>query len=253
VRPDGPKCFILAAERTGQKDYIQRSFSDILQLNCPNLTKPEALDLASKLRAVAKLGRFAGLTDQQLAERFTNVGPKGWGGQLLAILLKVVPGGNFLQRLSSEWRSLADDSVRAFYGCVCLAAAGESPIKSAIAFRAIAPYDAHQIFGKMHGLVTWFDVEWLRPRHRVIAESTVSHCMTSSEVFDIALRLSGALAPYVSRNAIMNRTPRLARRLMDADGIVVPRLGRRAEEWFALLSGIGAGTAAIGSSVPWSL
>jgi len=61
--------------------------------------------------------------------------------------------------------------------------------------------------------------------------------MTAREVFDISLRLSGALAPYVSRNAIMNRTPeaRLARRLMDADGIVVPRLGRDAEEWFALL------------------
>lgn len=236
----GPRCFILAAERSGQKDYIQRSFSNILQVSfepVPNLTKPEALDLASKLRAVAKLGRFAGLTDQQLADRFTKIGPAGWGGQLLAILLEVVPGGSFLQRLSSEWRSLGDDSVKAFYGCVCLAAAGEAPIKSAIAFRAIAPYDAHQVFERMRGLVTWFDVEWLRPRHRVIAESTISHCMSSSEVFDIALRLSGALAPYVSRNAIMNRTPeaRLARRLMDADGIVVPKLGRRAEEWFALL------------------
>lgn len=240
----GPRCFIVAAERTGQKNYIQQNFSNILPLNfetIPNLTKPEALDLASKLRSAAKLGRFAGQTDQQLAVRFAGTNPTDWGGQLLAILLEVVPGGKFLQRLSTEWQSLGDDAVKTFYGCVCLAAAGEAPIKSAIAFRAIAPYDAHEVFkkfaGPMRGLVTWFDVEWLRPRHRVIAEVTVSHCMTSSEVFDISLRLSGALAPYVSRNAIMNRTPeaRLARRLMDADGIVVPRLRRHAEEWFALL------------------
>jgi len=124
---------------------------------------------------------------------------------------------------------------------VCLAAASEAPIKSSIAFRAIAPYDAHEVFAKfagpMRGLITWFDVEWLRPRHRVIAEATVRHCMTPSEVFDISMRLGGALAPYVSRNAIMNRTPeaRLARRLMDADGIVVPKLHQHAEEWFGLL------------------
>ena len=240
----GPRCFILAAERSGQKSYIQRSFSDVLLLNfepIPNLTKPEALDLASKLRSAAKLGRFAGHTDQELADRFIGTTPTDWGGQLIAILLDVVPGGKFLERLSSEWQSLGDDALKTFYGCVCLAAAGEAPIKSAIAFRAIAPYDAREVFekfaGKMRGLVTWFDVEWLRPRHRVIAEATVRHCMSSSEVFDISLRLGAALAPYVSRNAIMNRTPeaKLARRLMDADGMVVSRLRRNAEEWFGLL------------------
>lgn len=240
----GPRCFILSAERSGQRTYIERNLSSILPLHfvsTPELTKPEALDLASKLRSVAKLGRFAGRTDQQLADHFTGTRPTDWGGQLLTILLEVVPGGKFLQRLASEWESLGDDAVKTFYGCVCLAAAGEAPIKSAIAFRAIAPYDAHQVFakfaGSMRGLVTWFDVEWLRPRHRIIAEATVRRCMTAREVFDISLRLSGALAPYVSRHAIMNRTPeaRLARRLMDADGIVVPRLGRQAEEWFALL------------------
>ena len=240
----GPRCFILAAERSGQRVYIERNFANVLPLNfepIPSLSKPEALDLVSKLRSVAKLGKFAGNTDQQLADRFTGTGSQDWGGQLLAILLEVVPGANFLGRLSSEWQSLADDAVKTFYGCVCLGAAGEAPIKSAIAFRAIAPYDARLVFekfaGSMRGLVNWFDVEWLRPRHRVIAEATVRNCMTPAEIFDVSLRLSGALAPYVSRNAIMNRTPeaRLARRLMDADGMVVPRLGQDAERWFALL------------------
>jgi hypothetical protein len=242
--PTGPRCFIAAAERSGQKDYIQRSFSGVLPLkfeSVPNLTKSEALDLAAKLRSAAKLGRFAGHTDQQLADRFTGTKPADWAGQLLAILLEVVPGGKFLERLSGEWKSLEDHPAKLFYGCVCLAAASDAPIKSSIAFRAIAPCDAHEVFarfaGPMRGLITWFDVEWLRPRHRVIAEATVRHCMSSSEVFDISLRLGGALAPYVSRNAIMNRTPeaRLARRLMDADGVVVPMLRREAEGWFGLL------------------
>lgn len=238
---NGPRCFILAAERSGQRSYIERSFADVLKLHfesVPNLTKPEALDLVSKLRSAAKLGHFAGLTDERLADRFTGTTPADWAGQLLTILLQVVPGGeNFITRLASEWRSLADDSVKTFYGCVCLGAAGEAPIKSALAFRAIAPYDAKQVFEGLHGLVTWFDNEWLRPRHRTIAEAVIRHCMTPTEIFDISLRLSGALAPYVSRNAIMNRTPeaRLARRLMDADGIVVPKLGNNAEQWFAAL------------------
>lgn len=240
----GPRCFIIAAERSGQKEYIERNFADVLPLSfeaVPSLTAPEALELAAKLRAAAKLGRFAGYTDKQLADRFVGTSRVDWAGQLLAILLEVVPGGKFLDRLSTEWASLKSGPAKAFYGCVCLAAASEAPIRSSIAFRAIAPYDAHEVFatfaGPMRGLIKWFDVEWLRPRHRVIAEATVSHCMTPQEVFDISLRLGGALAPYVSRNAIMNRTPeaKLARRLMDADGLVVPRLGREAGEWFSLL------------------
>ena len=238
----GPRCLILGGDRSGQESYIRRNLTDVAPLNfepTSNLTIPEALDLASKLRSVAKLGRFAGLTDQQLSERFAGTHAAEWGGQLLAILLEVVPGGRFSERLLSEWQSLPNDIDKRFYGCVCLAAACGAPIKSAIAFRAIAPHDAREVFhrlaGAAHGLIAWLDMEWLRPQHRV--EATVRDCMTSSELFDISLRLSSALAPYVSRNAIMNRTleARLARRLMDADGIVVPRLKREAATWFGLL------------------
>ena len=242
---NGPRCLLLAAERSAQKVYVEQNLSDVVPLEfqpIPGLKMSEALDLATKLRLAAKLGRFAGLTDRQLADRFTGARPSDWGGQLLVILLQVVPGGGtFRERLANEWKSIPDDIAKTFYGCVCLAAACEVPVKSAIAFRAIAPHDASEVFdkvaGAMRGLISWFDGEWLRPRHRVIAETTVRHCMSSSQVFDISLRLSSALAPYVSRHAIMNRTPeaRLARRLMDADGLVVPRLRQDAERWFELL------------------
>lgn len=241
---NAPRCLILGAERSRQKDHIQNNLEGITKstfVAIPHLSKSEALDLATKLRSAAKLGRFSGRSDQQLSEQFAGTSQSSWAGQLLTILLQVVPGGKFLDRLTSEWTGLGDETSKIFYGCVCLAAAGESPLRSAVAFRAIAPHDGKEVFkkfsGPMRGLITWFDLEWLRPRHRVIAEATVRKCMSASEIFDISLRLGGALAPYVSRSTVMNRTPeaRLARRIMDADGIVVPRLKKQAESWFQLL------------------
>jgi len=59
--------------------------------------------------------------------------------------------------------------------------------------------------------------------------------MDPNELFQISHRLALALSPYVSRDAIMKRTPeaRLARQLMDTDGVVIPVLGGKAEAWFA--------------------
>jgi hypothetical protein len=51
-----------------------------------------------------------------------------------------------------------------------------------------------------------------------------------------ALKLALGLAPYVNRTAVMKRTPeaRLARRLLDADKVVKPHLGARADELYEL-------------------
>jgi hypothetical protein len=206
------------------------------------LLPKEALELEGKLRAAAKLGRFAGRTSAELVQQFLTTSGTGWGGQLLVILLQVVPGGIFSDRLVTEWKSLEDEDARIFYGTICIAAACGVPIRSPVVFRALHGSDTRRIFselfsGSMRALVEWFGQEFVRPRHRVIGEETVRMCMDRDELFQISYRLALALSPYVSRDAIMKRTPeaRLARELMDMDGVVIPALGDEVEAWFATL------------------
>jgi hypothetical protein len=88
--------------------------------------------------------------------------------------------------------------------------------------------------GPLASLVNWFDREYLRPRHRVIAERTVARCISREELEDVSRRLAIALAPYVSPFSFKRRTSeaRLARELMDADGPILGRIGPHADKWF---------------------
>ncbi len=238
-------CFLLSATRSARRRFVETNLRDILKPRFEPIRRlllPEALELAEKLRAAAKLGRFAGRTSAELAQQFITTRGAGWGGQLLVILLQVVPGGIFSARLASEWESLGDEDVKIFYGTICIAAACGVPIRSPVVFRAVQGSDTKRIFselstGSMRELVEWFDQEFVRPRHRVIGEETVRKCMDRDELFHISYRLALALSPYVSRDTIMKRTPeaRLARELMDMDGVVIPVLGNKAEDWFAAL------------------
>lgn len=238
------RCIVLCAVRSGRRRFFEQNLSDLLdprfELVSP-LTSAEASELADKLRAAAKLGRFAGWTEAQLVAQFTSTKPSGWGGQILTILLQVVTGGVLHERLRTEWKSLQSDDIKAFYGAICIAAACGVPVRLGVAFRTISQTTdsktalSELTTGSMRGLVELFRVEFARPRHRVVAEETVHRCMDRNELFHIAGRLTLALAPYVNRQTIIARTPEalLARQLMDTDGPVVPVLADRAEEWFA--------------------
>jgi hypothetical protein len=238
---DRGRCLILGAVRSGQKGFLERNLAEIIEprfFTIPTLSPGEALDLVTKLRGAAKLGPQAGKTDAVLVQRFVGTKDTEWGGQLLAILLEVVPGGKFVDRLRSEWDALPDDTLKWLYGIACLAAACGAPVRSALAFKAAGAAGTRllsDIFtGALRGLISWSNREYLLPRHRVVGEQTVLKCMNREELYQASLRLAVAIAPYVSRKAIMNRTPeaQLARRLMDADGVVIPGLGSRAAAWF---------------------
>lgn len=241
------RCFVLGAERSTRRKQVESRMSGLPRIafrTVPPLTTDEALDLAGKLRLAAKLGELAGTTDAALAARFTGTRETGWAGQLLAILLDVVPGGRFADRLASEWRAIPDEATRAFYGIVCMASACGVPVRSAIALRALSVLGLQSggsIFsaistGALRGLVVWSG-ENVKPRHRVIAEATLNECVDGDVAFRFAHGLAIALAPYVSRKTIISKSgeARLAPQLMDADGAVVPLLGNRADEWFQLL------------------
>jgi hypothetical protein len=235
-------CHVLGAVRAGDRDRFDRNVRDLLEPHFEGVSEMsplETLELARKLRGAAKLGRLAGETDATLAQRFAGTTGTEWGGQLLVVLLQVVPGGTFREDLKKEWATLPGGVSRKFYGVVCLASACGVGVRSAVVFRTLGGADASEVMrevftGSMRGLTRWEDREYVRTRHRVVAEQTVQHCIEGAEIFEYALSLATALAPYVSRHTIMNRAPeaRLARRLMDADGLVVPRLEARAEEWF---------------------
>ena len=174
------RCLLLGATRSGSRHRVESSLLELLEPRFEpigRLVFAEAHELEARLRAAAKLGRFAGRTAAELAQQFVSTKDSGWGGQLLAILMEVVPGGVFSERLVSEWRSLRDESVRTLYGAICIAASCGVPIRSAVALRSVENTDT-QIFseffvGSMRALVEWFDREFVRPRHRVIGEETV--------------------------------------------------------------------------------
>jgi hypothetical protein len=205
----------------------------------PLLTRQEATDLAFKLRAAAKLGKFAGLTDDMLAKKFIRQHDADWGGQsVLVILLELVPGGRFIDKLKSEWNSIPPDTRRICYGIVCLSTAAGLPLSGAVLLRAVgapislSPEDPEA--APLHGSIVRTRGDAYKARHRVIAEHLLRDCMSRAEVHDASSRLMRALAPYVSRRTIMQRTDeaRAVRALMDADGIFVPLLGAEAEKWF---------------------
>jgi hypothetical protein len=240
------RCFLLCAVRSGRRSAVEQNLYGIVNLEFDKvvaLTLLEASDLAIKLRAHSKLGRYAGFTEAQLATKFTSTEASGWAGQILTILLQVVPGETLHERLQSEWNSLANGDAKALYGAVCIAAACGTPVRLGAAYRAISDTTEKRTViselesGTLRGLVEVYQYEFVRPRHRVIGEQMLQHCMTLDEIFDISRRLTLALAPYVNRQTIMARTPetRLARLLMDSDGCLVPALKNRALEWFAHL------------------
>jgi hypothetical protein len=243
---DAGRCFLLCAVRSGRRSAVEQNLYGVANLEFDKvgaLTFPEASDLAIKLRAHSKLGRYAGFTEAQLAGIFTSTEASGWAGQILTILLQVVPGETLHERLQSEWNSLASGDAKTLYGAICIAAACGTPVRLGAAYRTISDTTEKKAViselgsGALRGLIEVYQREFVRPRHRVIGEQTMQHCMTLDEIFEISCRLTLALAPYVNRQTIMARTPetRLARLLMDTDGDLVPALKDRSLEWFAQL------------------
>jgi hypothetical protein len=237
----GGRCAVLGAERSGRASRVLNELGDLLQpIVHPMLPlqESEAADLAANLRRAAKLGRYVATRDEALARIFVGTGPRDWAGQLLVILLEVVPGVRLHDRLRTEWGGLSEIGCQ-FYGSVCLAAAAGVPIRSAVVFAALRAPRVSEVFeevfrGEMRGLVRWNDREYILPRHRVIGDETVSRFMTRDQVFSVSLNLALAVAPYVSKDSIRRKAPetRLAGALMDCDGLIVPKLGERAEEWY---------------------
>jgi SIR2-like protein len=240
------RCFILGIERRSSEHLIRERLREQAPvfMTVPRLIRPEAEDLARKLRAVAKLGKYSGKSEVELADLFVGTDERAWGGQLLVILLEVTQERKLAERLAGEWRDLPGDA-RAFYGAICIASACGFPLRSARAFATVefgsaSEFGSAVIDGALKGLIRWESVSgeyYIKPRHRVVAEEVVQAIMSESEVFEVSRSLAAALAPFVNRRTIMSGSPdsRLMRQLMDEDGAIVPRFRARAEDWFGTL------------------
>jgi len=80
-----------------------------------------------------------------------------------------------------------------------------TPVRLGAAYRAISDTTEKRTViselesGTLRGLVEVYQYEFVRPRHRVIGEQMLQHCMTLDEIFNISRQLTLALAPYVNR------------------------------------------------------
>jgi hypothetical protein len=237
----GARLILLGTTRTSRTKNIISSlsgFCNITQLTIAPLTLEESRDLARKLRNVAKLGTYAGKSDTELAGLFTQKSREKFKGHMFSILADIVPGSILSDRLQTTWTELPDDDFRRFVGVLAMSTAAGYPLRSSIALAASKIKDSTKIFtsigvGHLKGIIHWKG-ESLYLGHRVVAEKLITSILTAEDIFKFSSSLAISVAPFINRDTIIKRTVEngIAKFLMDADGMVIPRLGQRGEDWF---------------------
>ncbi len=213
-------------------------YSQVLVIPMQTLNRDECGDLAKKLRKVAKLGSYSGKSDSELAVTFNNKLNDRFHGHLFSILADIVPGSILSDRLQSAWEELPDEDFKRFVGVLTMSTAAGYPLRSSIALAASRVKDSTKIFtnigtGYLKGMVYWRG-ESLYLTHRVVAEKMITSILKEEEIYRFSSSLAISIAPYINRDTIIKRTSEngIAKFLMNADGMVIPRLGSRGEAWF---------------------
>ena len=230
--------YFVGAERTSRMDRVRAAFVGLPKYSVPQmkpLNTAESIQLVKALRGRGLLGHTAKYSDQELARRAE-------GNDLLVALCEIASGKWRLSEiLESEWDNIKDQNMRRLLAMVSIAYSFEIPVKLGVVQGQLRE-DVGKIrkafgSGVLSGIVVGvgFQGEYLRVKHRIIAEHYVSEIIGDDMLFDCYVMLSNGISKYVNRATIRNRTmeARLAAKLMDYDPSVRQRLKDRVGEFYS--------------------
>lgn len=198
-------------------------------------------DIDLLLTVLERERRLGKLTRRSAKER-RNYFQRDARRQLLPGMAELEGAKGFRTRLMDEYNSdIRSDVLRDVYALTCMSYALGYPLPLGIVCVA-AGISARKLSqelsegAQLAGIVRT-ERRGLRPRHRVVASIILERALNRKHRFRLSQDLAKALAPYITIDAIRQRTLpyRVARELMDAD-MVWAWMGKRlARDWYAQL------------------
>ncbi|MBD9535585.1 hypothetical protein IB227_06995 [Stenotrophomonas sp. STM01] len=240
-KKSGVQCLLVVAERSRRSAILQVDLSEFLieEFDMGPVLRTDALAVAQKRRAAARMGDATGWSDQQ----FWRYIERDCAGDLFMGLSGLEKARGFYGRLDREWSTMArgmkDSHVSAMKAVTTVNRFGYSlPISVVLDIAGVSSVNEICVCDEGDDEVVVLDSRGYRFRHRMFAEHVFRAHLSPSDKYDLSLRVAKSLAPLVSSASMKRRTypVLILRQLMDKDGVMaVSSTVDRARKWYAEL------------------
>jgi hypothetical protein len=235
------KLVVLAAERIYRREYLDLVLADkpYIKRKLFDLTKSELLQLIELFRRYGLVGATEGVHYPQVfAEKLR-------GDAIAVAVCRILNDFKPLEKIVDSLWDATPQGHRLPYLC------------TALSVHCHASGLRYSILQKIAGQTTPLDGlfnndvplgftdnlennEFVLPMNAIYADKVLQRALVNDQesLFNAFIQIASGLAPYVNRKAAKMKTPeaRLAGRLLDADKIVKPMLGPRADEFYEICS-----------------
>ena len=218
----GVTMVVLGSERASRRSRLYSNLPpEVLErdglFDVKPLTDGDIRLLLNKLRSARRLGRISGLSRREQEDYFKRDARR----QLIEGMARLESGRGFIDRLTTQYRSISDPALRSAYGIASIVNVfGYAiPIPVLCASAGIST-DSLLAACRPEGQLTEV-IELLgaraRPRHRRLASLVVDDVLSASDRYELSHVVAANLAPYVTRRTISQRTlhHRIVRELMN--------------------------------------
>jgi hypothetical protein len=191
-------------------------------------------ELVGKLTDARRLGRISGESRRTQEDYFR----RDSGRELVEGMARLESGSGFIERLTRQYTGIEDSAHKAAYGIACIAYAFGHAIPISVLCSATGLSTERFIeavaLDKPLGEVLQLQGTKTRPRHRRLASLVVESVLNVDDRYQLSQVLAKNLAPYVTRETILQRTLpyRLARQLMNARVLIDWLDPRSIERWY---------------------
>ena len=230
------KLVVLAAERTYRKEYLDLVLGDELGMERSfyPFNRTERTHLIELFRDYGLIGVKEGVYDPK---SFAN---KLEGDSVAIAVCRILNDFRPLEKIVDSLWDATSEKDRHVYICAALAMhCHASGLRYSILQNIAGQTVLNNLFNNTIPLGLAENPEnddFVIPLNAIYADRILQRGINKDQqcVFDAFKGVAFGLAPYVNRNTIKMRTPeaRLAGRLLDADKIVKPMLGERANELY---------------------
>ena len=235
------KLVVLAVERTYRKEYLDLALGDepYIERTFEPLSKIERMQLIEMFRDYGLIGVTEGVHNpSSFANRLE-------GDSVAIAVCRILNDFRPLEKIvDSLWKETpAHHQIPYLCAALALHCHGAGLRYSVLQKIAGQGISLNNLFDNIVPLgltANPDDDEFVVPLNSVYADRILHRAIANDQqcLFDAFKKIAVGLAPHVNRTAILRRTPeaRLSQRLLDADKIVKPMLGARANELYETCS-----------------
>jgi hypothetical protein len=186
--------------------------------------------LIRRLRTEGLLGRQAGLSDEELAQKMVK------RNLFESIVTLHSNEKRVIDVIRTEWAAFANDAdSRSIYAAIALAHNCGYPVKHAVVQRAtnVTTNFLMIVHERLKGTVVPLPPmgDYLETRHRLVAEA-ILNILDIETRLALFISLSQALAPYISLKSMGTPEAKLSGRLHDFDSVVKPLLQEKSRKFY---------------------